>query len=239
MNAVLERVYETGFVEDGEGKRVRAFPSSVSFESGALLYDVVRGKKLRRTLEVGMAYGVSTLFICQAHADGGGGSHIAIDPFQGERYHHLGLLNLRRAGLEGLARLYESPSHEVLPRLLAEGERIDFAFIDGAHFFDFALVDFFYVDRMLRVGGFVAFDDLWMPAVRGVVSYILRNRAYRLVNPPLREKQPLWGQVKRVGRRLAQNPLSLDWRVRLIPRNICVLEKRGEDERPWGFHRAF
>jgi len=45
----------------------------------------------------------------------------------------------------------------------AQGERIDFAFIDGAHTFDHVLVDFFYIDRMLNVGGIVAFDDVGFP----------------------------------------------------------------------------
>jgi len=73
---------------------------------------------------------------------------------------------------------------DALPRLCAEGERFDFVFIDGRHLFDCVLVDFFYVDRLLEVGGYVALDDLWMPAVRKVKSFILRNRSYELVPVP-------------------------------------------------------
>ena len=53
----------------------------------------------------------------------------------------------------------------------AQGERIDFAFIDGAHTFDHALVDFFYIDRMLNVGGIVAFDDLGFPCIEKVCRF--------------------------------------------------------------------
>ena len=64
----------------------------------------------------------------------------------------------------------EHPLRLALTRLCAEGERIDFAFIDGNHRFDYTLVDFFYIDKMLRLGGHVAFDDLWIASVRKVVK---------------------------------------------------------------------
>jgi hypothetical protein len=59
--------------------------------------------------------------------------------------------------------LHEAPSFQVLPKLQADGLRIDFAFIDGCHTFDYAMVDFFYIDKMLRVGGVVVFDDEYYP----------------------------------------------------------------------------
>jgi hypothetical protein len=46
-------------------------------------------------------------------------------------------------------RFYHAPSDEVLPRLCAQHERFDFAFIDGNHRFDYVLVDFFYIDKLL------------------------------------------------------------------------------------------
>ncbi len=74
-------------------------------------------------------------------------------------------------------RLVEQPSHLALPELFRNGERFDFVFIDGNHTFDFVLLDFFYADRMLEIGGVIGFDDLWMLAVRQVVAYVMRNRA--------------------------------------------------------------
>ena len=35
----------------------------------------------------------------------------------------------------------------------------DFIFIDGWHTFDYTLVDMFYADRLLRIGGYLLIDD--------------------------------------------------------------------------------
>jgi predicted O-methyltransferase YrrM len=71
----------------------------------------------------------------------------------------LGLANLDRAGYARLVEFHDEPSYRALPALEAAGQRIEFAFIDGWHTFDYVMVDFFYVDRMLRVGGIVVLDD--------------------------------------------------------------------------------
>ena len=82
MNEVIERIYRTGKVEDPSRGPITPFPASIPYETGALLYSMVSREQLGRTLEVGMAYGLSTLFICQAHGDRGSGAHTAIDPYQ-------------------------------------------------------------------------------------------------------------------------------------------------------------
>src|SRR6516162_8795951 len=51
-------------------------------EQGDYLYSMVREIRPATSLEVGMANGLSTLFIAQALAENGNGRHIAIDPFQ-------------------------------------------------------------------------------------------------------------------------------------------------------------
>ena len=68
--------------------------------------------------------------------------------------------NLKRAGYYDRVEFYEEASFECLPKPLARNEKIDFAFLDGQHTFDYVLVDFFYVDKILSVGGIIVFDDL-------------------------------------------------------------------------------
>jgi predicted O-methyltransferase YrrM len=237
LNDSLERIFRAHYAgRDTESAQGLA-PSSIAFESGVLLYHFVRRERPLRTLETGMAYGMSTLFICQALRDNGAGVHTAIDPSQ-ERYGSGGLRNVERAGLADLLRFHPERSDEALPRLRAAGETFDFAFVDGNHRFDFTLVDFFYVDRMLPVGGHVAFDDLWLPAVRKVISYALRNRPYRRV-PGLSTRPRPWNRLLATGRRIAQNPLDRDWALKLAPGNVAFLRKAGDEVRDWRSHRAF
>ena len=49
-----------------------------------------------------------------------------------------------------------------------------------AHF-DFTLVDFFFIDPMLNVGGAVAFDDANWPAIRKVCRFVKTNLAYSVL----------------------------------------------------------
>jgi predicted O-methyltransferase YrrM len=239
MNDVIREIVRSGRVTDEQGHAYEPV-SAVTLESGELLYDFVRNFKPERTLETGMAFGLSTLFICQALEDNGSGTHTAIDPLEESEFKSIGVLNLRRAQLDRRFRLFQAPSDVVLPRLCEEGAGpIDFAFIDGWHLFDFTLVDFYYIDKLLRVGGHVAFDDLWMPSVRKVVSFVLKNKPYSLVRLPARNPAPAWRRTVRIARRIAQGPLARDWRVKLLPDNVAFLEKTAADGRPWDFHRAF
>lgn len=212
---------------------------SVTPEVATMLYEFIRMVKPGKTLETGMAYGKSTLSICQAHRDNGSGSHIAIDPFQEEKFNAIGLANIARANLNDILRFYQAPSDEVLPTLSAEGERIDFAFIDGNHRFDYTLVDFFYIDKMLNLGGHVAFDDLWIPPVRKVVSFVLKNTSYKLVRPLPKHSTPIGRRVLRIGRRILQNPLGRDWALKVVPQNMAILQKVGTDHGSWSHHRSY
>jgi predicted O-methyltransferase YrrM len=175
---LIDRIYETSKVEAADGSLHDAFPEALPEPHARDLARLVRDLGLVRTLETGMAYGLSTLAICGAHEDRDEGEHIAIDPHQSSDWQGIGLLNLDRAGLSHRARVIESRSDEALPRLRDEGVRIDLALIDGLHLFDAALVDFFHADRMLDVGGVVVFHDTWMPAIGQAVDFVRANRAY-------------------------------------------------------------
>jgi predicted O-methyltransferase YrrM len=240
MNTVIDQIYATRQVLDADERPVDAFGPSVPYETGRLLYDLIREKRLTRTLEVGMAYGTSTLFICQALADQGAGRHTAIDPNQDDGWHSIGRLNARRAGLDKHLRFMGAKSCEALPELCGRDERFDFAFIDGMHRFDYVLVDFFYVDQLLETGGYLVMDDLDMPAISKAVSFILRNRNYERVSMQPGKRVPLWKRMARIGMRTLRQPLRYDYSgYKLGCGNACVLRKTGQDQRSWDHHRSF
>ena len=238
MNSLLEKIYETGQVEDAQGQVINPFPTTTPKEIGRLLNDLIQTHNLQKTLEIGMAYGLSTLSICQAHHNKGSGSHTAIDPYQSKDWKSIGLLNIERAGLQDKLRFFEASADEVLPQLVTQQEKFDFAFIDGLHLFDYTVVEFFYIDKLLSVGGYIAFDDVWMPSVRKVISFVLKNRAYKLI--AIDTKPSFTKRIARISSRFLQNPLELsDARLKLIPENVLLLQKTGEDDRAWDFHRHF
>src|SRR3989442_838329 len=158
MNPVLTEILETKRVMTPDGSTV-PLDYNVSQEEGAALQRLIRAAKPRVTLEIGFAYGISTLFICEALAEVGGDRHIVIDPVQEDGWKGIGLFTVERAGYGPLLEFHGESSHQVLPGLERAGRRVDLALIDGWHTFDYAFVDFFYVDRLLNVGGIVMFDD--------------------------------------------------------------------------------
>ncbi len=186
-NQVLAEMYRTGRVTLPDGSSAPTLEHGLPQEEGKELYDLVRAYRPGITLEVGMAHGKSTLWICQALADNGKGRHIAMDPWQ-DNYPggpSPGLWNLEQAGLRHLVEFHLDSSHRVLPALELRGQQIDFAFIDGFHTFDHTLTDFFLIDKMLTLDGLIVFDDVSWPSVRKVVRFVLGNRPYSRCGPPL------------------------------------------------------
>jgi hypothetical protein len=107
-----------------------------------------------------MAFGISTLCLCDALCrnisfEAGQRPHlVVIDPFQhGNIWQGVGLAQIRSAGFDDLVQFHERTSQAMLPELAAKDFRIQFAFIDGSHMFDEVLIDFFYLDQMLEIGG--------------------------------------------------------------------------------------
>jgi predicted O-methyltransferase YrrM len=178
VNKILADLLTTGQTTRADGAKV-VLHSTTTREEGEALQRLIRAYKPDVTLEVGLAFGISALFICEALAEIGGRAHIAIDPLQ-RGWDNLGLRHLEQAGFRSFVEHIEAPSHRALPALEAAGRRIDFAFIDGWHTFDYAMVDFFYIDLLLRPGGVLVLDDAWSyPSIRKLARYIVKHRRYK------------------------------------------------------------
>ena len=250
MNTLIDEIYQTKIVYGQNGEQVAAFPTSIPQDEGIALYNIVRSIKARRTLEIGMAYGLSTLYMCQAHQDAGadGGSHVSIDPYQTKWWKSIGLRNLERCGLSDYLEFHESMAHESLPRMLERGDSYDLIFIDGGHLFDHTMLEFFYADLLIPIGGYVMFDDLWMPSQQAVVSFILNNRDYIWISefsPPVpntmtKLTQTTWkiGAGLLAGHLPVRGPLDTHY-GRGSDVRWCVLKKVGADQREWNHFCSF
>jgi predicted O-methyltransferase YrrM len=205
---LIDEIYGRGTVLDRDGKPREAFPASLPRAEGEALYKIVRDQKPARTLEVGMAFGVSSLFILKAHLENGTADHTAIDPFQTQWFDGLGMLNVERAGFKECVRLFEQPSYLALANLIAAGETFDFIFIDGNHRFEYTLVDFLLSEKLLSVGGHVVLHDTWMPSVTKVVTFIGYNRAdsFALVPKYMKAARSTPAALRHAVARFRRNP---------------------------------
>jgi len=223
--------------------------SAITEPEGAKLQELIAQKRPVVSLEVGLAYGVSALFICEALSKAGGERHIVIDPGQEAWFQGIGLRHLKEVGFGPLIDFRQQKSHNALPQLVAEGVRIDFAFIDGFHTFDHVLIDFFYIDLLLRVGGIVAFDDAEWASIHRVCRYVATNRAYRVCGEVgtarrkgLTTRAVCWSARRSAAlRRLVRSRFS-DPDEGLgfsSDSSLIAFEKISEDTRKWDFDRDF
>jgi predicted O-methyltransferase YrrM len=143
----------------------------------------VRRENAWQTLEIGLGYGIATLFICDALLSiGSSGKHVAIDPYQvtgldhhRTRFAGVGLQLLEEAGVRDLVEFHEAESQIVLPKLLAEGRCFDLAFIDGSHRFESVFLDLVYCGRLLKAGGIAFADDVQVEGVRKAINFCVAN----------------------------------------------------------------
>jgi predicted O-methyltransferase YrrM len=145
--------------------------TSINRQEGEFLYNFLKKDVLGRTLEVGFAYGCSAAYIIAATQT----KHIVIDPYQ-HAFGNLGLKNIEKLGFSKYLVHRNEKSYAALCQLLGEGTSLDFVFIDGDHRFDTSLVDFYLIDLMLDIKGYVIFDDAWMRPIQLVGSFIDANR---------------------------------------------------------------
>ena len=138
-----------------------------------------------------------------------------------------------------------------MPKLQETGVVCDLAFIDGYHTFDHMLVDFFLVDRILRVGGIVVFHDVGYPGVRKACRFVALNRAYRVLacGPGSRvsrrtrfgsfiSRMPLFAALRRT--LLRPELVCTDASLGIFPgTNMVAFEKLGEDDRRWDHYVEF
>lgn len=154
--------------------------SAISAEEGAFLHSLVASRPIISSIEVGCAYGLSSIHICLALQGRAGARHMIVDPYQTSEFKRAGIRVLEKAGIDCF-QLIERPSEFALPDLIEAGEKVDFCFIDGYHTFDQTLVDFYYLNRMLKVGGILAIDDINHPGVNKAAKYITTYPCYRFL----------------------------------------------------------
>ncbi len=94
-----------------------------------------------------------------------------------------------------------------LPSLDTGGRQLDFALIDGAHTFPHPIVDYYYTNEHLKVGGLLAIDDLNIPGVGILHRALMTEPAYELVK--------IDGQKTGIYRKVADTR-HLNWRCQRI-----------------------
>ncbi|MEO6719103.1 MAG: class I SAM-dependent methyltransferase [Ferruginibacter sp.] len=183
MLKTLEEVFELGTIETGSnGERIKLH-SNTSIEQCLFLQGLYDEIKPKRSLEVGFAYGISTLFILEKCRQYNNDSkcHIVIEPFD---WGNAAIHNISKEGLQNYIDIRKDRSDVVLPSMYLNNERIQFAYIDTTKVFDTVLQDFYFIDKIMDTGGVIIFDDCggaW-PGVQKVVRLISTLPHYKVLS---------------------------------------------------------
>jgi predicted O-methyltransferase YrrM len=153
--------------------------------------ELIQREKLSQVLEIGFFHGVSTCYLASAVAPLCG--HVtSIDiPFSaGLSPTAEDLLSL--CGLESYATICREPAGAAwhLMRLISEGLRFDFCYVDDSHTWNVTGLHFFLAEKLINPGGFLLFDDLkWTVA---------GSKSGNVTGTGLTEEQRKTQQVKKV-----------------------------------------
>ncbi len=172
---ILDEIFLTKKVWNDKNEQVPLY-SNISKSESVLLYNIVKQTKPEKSVEIGFAQGISTLAILQAIHDNKIGFHHAIDPYQHE-YDYSGLTMVKKAGFSERFNFSEDFPENILPKI----GPVDFAFIDASHLFCLSMMDFIFIDRILKVNGIIGFHDLDIKAIHKLITYIIRNRDYNIL----------------------------------------------------------
>ncbi|CAN5337889.1 hypothetical protein BH11BAC5_BH11BAC5_30090 [soil metagenome] len=153
----------------------------ISIKQGSMINKIMRSANVNRSLEIGFAYGFSTIWMIDALMNKANSHHTAIDPFEKSHWKGVGLKQVEKLNSSVNFHWESEYSIHSLSKFIQEKKSFDFIFIDGNHRFDDVLIDFYLSDQLISPGGIVAFDDMWMPSIKRVAEYVLSNRSYEII----------------------------------------------------------
>jgi predicted O-methyltransferase YrrM len=98
--ALSDEIYRSRVVRDAAGNE-HALIGEIDPIGADYLYRLISSDdSITRTLEVGCAFGLSSLHICEALRNRPNASHTIVDPLQHERWHSVGIAQLERVHID-------------------------------------------------------------------------------------------------------------------------------------------
>ncbi len=250
---LLDEIFRKQLVYDDAGNEYK-LAGNVDMKEGAFLTKLIQEYKPKNTIEIGCAYGISSLFICSALEKIKNPHHTIIDAWQNESFKNIGVSNLKKAGIN-FFELIEGLSEIILPQLLSEGKKYDLCFIDGNHTFDHTLIDFFYLNRMIDIGGIIVIDDTGIPSVNKLIRYILNYPSYKqigCVKYNLSAKKEIFDLIVKSPFSLLSKLLPYKLKYRVFASSVIIsdkklnlnssmiaLQKIKNDDRNWDWFKEF
>ena len=140
----------------------------MSAEQGMAIYNMILNNDIVEILELGFAHGTSSCYMGAALHEKGKGQVTTIDNKSAlQRKPNIHEL-LNEFGFTNIKAIFSETTYNWELMKIIEKQTInnsckpifDFCYIDGAHNFEIDTCAFFLVDKLLKPGGYILFDDL-------------------------------------------------------------------------------
>jgi predicted O-methyltransferase YrrM len=244
MNNLLEEIFEKKTFVTSKNEIIEIH-SETSRGQCEFLKKIISDNRFTDSIEIGFAYGISTLAITEEIA-ANNGKHVVIDKYQITGWKGVGLDLIYQANYSKNVEFFEEYCYIILPKLLEQQRKFDFAYIDSTKQMDWLLVDFFFLDKLLKINGIIVFDDVSFPGIRKLFRYIIQFPNYKIyeaypANHQLSSKRKLLSLLKFLPYAniyLKDNITKSDFEMGINAPCIAI-QKVGEDERNWDWHKEF
>jgi predicted O-methyltransferase YrrM len=244
LHPLLQKAYKTSKIQDYGGQLID-FHSGITEPEAEMLERVINDFKPQITLEVGLAMGSSAITFVDACSKINPNSlHYAIDPYQDSEWGGVGSRLIKDAGLNSNFKLVEGKTHEIFHYFLENNIKLDMAFIDGWHTFDYTFVDFFFIDKVLKDGGILAFHDMFGLPKQKVLRFVQTHRDYAVLDKYMIKEKDVVKTMKFFVWRLFKYPPLLfskfHWKFQTrSPYGIVFLQKKSSFEPGFEFYKSF
>ena len=182
---ILTQFYKYEFKSKSRSMKIH---SSIDHLTAIMLNNFIKNNNYSNVLEIGMAFGTSSLAIIAALPESG--LLYSIDPYQTDTMHwaSVGLIRLNESNATHKHRLIQDKSFIALPELIKKGDLFDLIYIDGWHTFDGTLIDLFYSDKLLKPNGVIVVNDTSFASVNKAIKWFISHRDYQEVVTDLPHK---------------------------------------------------
>jgi predicted O-methyltransferase YrrM len=162
----------------------------MSLKKAQVMQDFIHKHSISNILELGFFHGVSTCYMAAALEEVDQGSIVSIDLHSAQKRQPNIEELLEKCGyLETVEFYYEPASYNWrLMKLIEAQERtFDLCYLDGGHDWYNTGLAFFLVDKLLRPGGWIIFDDLDWTMEHIEAQWALRKPEEERVTPQVRK----------------------------------------------------
>lgn len=179
----IHSLYKKFMKEGYSGKfNLKNLTSEVKPSVGYYLYSLVKENRFNKILQIGIRNGIDALYLNQGLVENNKIKDKHLDIILIEKGWEKNTEKTLKELNSPYITLYKQESYLQLPELVEEEKMYNMILIKGYHLFDSALIDFFYADKLLNIGGIVVLFDKKFESSEKLAKYIQTNfKNYKLL----------------------------------------------------------